>query len=210
MIARLDAKSAVVLIRHIQRLTSGILLAVLAAGCGEPELATSPPMDALEQELEIPHHEPLLERVVVSADRLSEFTTDGCSGGLTVAWEQFSEQYTEFTEIHGGLPPWQDCCVTHDRAYHFGGGAASSALESFAQRRDADLALRACVVHTGMERSGVLRSHYDLTAAQVQALYENIGDLMYRAVRLGGIPCTEAPWRWGYGWPKCSLLPSDG
>ena len=34
-------------------------------------------------------------------------------------------------------------------------------------------------------------------------VYEVIGDLMYRAVRIGGIPCSGLPWRWGYGWPEC-------
>jgi hypothetical protein len=34
-------------------------------------------------------------------------------------------------------------------------------------------------------------------------IYQGIADLMYRAVRLGGIPCSGLPWRWGYGWPAC-------
>ena len=33
--------------------------------------------------------------------------------------------------------------------------------------------------------------------------YEAISELMYRAVRIGGIPCTNQPWRWGYGWQQC-------
>ena len=30
-----------------------------------------------------------------------------------------------------------------------------------------------------------------------------IADLMYRAVRIGGVPCTGLPWPWDYGWPEC-------
>ena len=33
--------------------------------------------------------------------------------------------------------------------------------------------------------------------------HEAVASLMYRAVRLGGIPCSGLPWRWGYGWPEC-------
>lgn len=166
-------------------------------------------MDAIEQQLEVSRHGPLLDQIGAAADQLSAFTTDGCSGGLSLAWTQLSERYPEFAESHGELPPWQDCCVTHDRAYHFGGGAAKSSLESFAQRRDADLALRACVIQTGTTRADALKRLYELTDAQIQALYEGIGDLMYRAVRLGGIPCTEAAWRWGYGWPDCNVAGTE-
>jgi len=33
-----------------------------------------------------------------------------------------------------------------------------------------------------------------------------IAEIMYRAVRLGGAPCTTLPWRWGFGWPKCEKI----
>ena len=39
------------------------------------------------------------------------FTTDGCSGGMSVAW----------LRVSGGPPPWEDACVEHDRAYWKGG-----------------------------------------------------------------------------------------
>jgi len=194
------------------RLLRGCLLTticVFTVGCGRPDIATSQPMDAVERELELSRHRDLLERIAESADQLSEFSTDGCSGGLTAAWTQFSESYPEFAEIHGGQPPWQGCCVTHDQAYHLGAADAESVDESFLLRRDADLALRACVIETGMERSGILQRLYDLTDEQVWTLYESIGDLMYRAVRLGGVPCSPAPWRWGYGWPECGMPPTE-
>ena len=185
-----------------------VVLTLLSTACSEADLATSAPMDAIEQQLEVARHEPLLALTADSQNQLTEFSTDGCSGGLSAAWEQLSGDYPLFAASHGDLPPWQACCVSHDRAYHVGGSGDASALESFARRRDADLALRACVLRTGPERSAALQTQYGLTTEQVQSLYETIADLMYRAVRLGGIPCTEAAWRWGYGWPKCEW-PAD-
>jgi len=190
----------------IQRFLSvSVLLAfsVFSGGCGKPEVATSPAMDAIERELETRDHARLLERISTSGVAVNAFTTDGCSGGLSLAWKQLSDRYPEFENSHGGLPPWEECCIVHDHQYHAGGGAAKSAVESFQQRRDADMALRACVVDIGTERSGSLQTIYGLSDEQVEALYQTIADLMYRAVRLGGIPCTEEAWRWGYGWPVC-------
>ena len=67
----------------------------------------------------------------------------------------------------------------------------------------ADRALESCVVEVGVERSGALQEIYGLSESQARILYQAVAGLMYRAVRLGGIPCTDQPWRWGYGWPKC-------
>ena len=44
---------------------------------------------------------------------------------------------------------------------------------------------------------------YGLSAGMVDLLYAGIAGAMYRAVRLGGVPCSALPWRWGYGWPEC-------
>jgi hypothetical protein len=160
-----------------------------------------PTMDAIERQLEVGRHEPLLARIAQSS--LNAFSTDGCSGGLSAGWEQIAARFPEFAANHGEEPPWQDCCVAHDRAYHRGGVDTGSAEQSFERRRAADLALRACVVETGIARSGELGGIYGLTEAQIRGLYLSIAELMYRAVRLGGIPCTDLPWRWGYGWPRC-------
>jgi hypothetical protein len=53
------------------------------------------------------------------------FTTDGCSGGMTTVWKW----------IWRRPPPWNELCVTHDRAYWAGGTVAA--------RRAADRALLA-------------------------------------------------------------------
>ena len=44
---------------------------------------------------------------------------------------------------------------------------------------------------------------YDVSAGTGETLYAAIAELMYSAVRIGGIPCSTLPWRWGYGWPEC-------
>lgn len=89
------------------------------------------------------------------------FTTDGCSGGMTAGWKLVFRQD----------PPWNECCVTHDRAYWRGGTRA--------ERRTADRELMKCVTENGHP---------------VFAL------LMWLAVRVGGHPLLPLSWRWGYGW----------
>lgn len=162
-----------------------------------------PTMDAVERGLETGRHERLLASIAESDAVMSDFTTDGCSGGLSIGWEQFAARFPEFAARHGALPPWQECCVIHDRHYHAGSAGTLSASESFERRKQADLDLKACVVDTGVQRSTVLQDIYGLTEIQVRDFYEAISELMYRAVRVGGIPCTDQPWRWGYGWPRC-------
>lgn len=90
---------------------------------------------------------------------LQPFSSDGCS--------LFPDQSLI---LHAD---WCDCCVLHDVAYWQGGTAQ--------QRRDADAALRDCV----------------LAKTQDQALAQ----LMYNGVRMGGSPYFYNWYRWGYGWP---------
>ena len=135
---------------------------------------------------------------------LAEFTTDGCSGGLSVGWDYFAQEAGFFRERHGQQPPWESCCVVHDSSYHAGGGVGLTAAQSFSAREKADDELRACVLSTAVERGGSLQSDYGLSDEQVTALYATIADSMHLAVRLGGMPCTGLSWRWGYGWPQCS------
>ena len=135
---------------------------------------------------------------------LDEFTTDGCSGGLSVGWDYFAEQAGFFRERHGKQPPWENCCVAHDRDYHVGGGAGLTPSQGFAARLKSDDELRACVHETAFDRRDQLQAEYGIDDDQVAALYETIADSMYLVVRLGGMPCTGLPWRWGYGWPNCT------
>lgn len=94
-----------------------------------------------------------------------DFTTDGCSGGMSALWRRLFKKN----------PPWEGCCVEHDRPYWKGGARE--------QRKDADQRLMQCVARRG----------HPIWAA-----------LMYAAVRVGGHPYLPLPWRWGYGykWPR--------
>ena len=190
---------------HILSTTFALLAwGTASVSFGQSADETSSAIDGIERKLETGRHGQLLSRISATDMTINSFTTDGCSGGLSLAWEQLSARFPEFANRHGNRPPWEECCIAHDHRYHAGGTTALSAIESFEQRRDADLQLKACVVKTGIERSSALHNSYELSDQQVEVLYQSIADLMYRAVRLGGIPCTDQPWRWGYGWPRCS------
>lgn len=165
--------------------------------------STGDSMDALERQLELKRHEGLVAKKSAPDSALSDFTTDGCSGGLSAGWDYLAQSIPAFKERHGERPPWETCCMAHDRLYHVGGQHAATAEESFEARKEADEAFKACVLETGEVRSAELVAEYDLTAEQISAIYETIAALMYRAVRVGGIPCSGLPWRWGYGWPEC-------
>jgi len=180
-----------------------IVLMAADVSVGQSDDEPDPTIDSIERTLETERHERLLSRISEDDATMNAFTTDGCSGGLSLSWEQLSEQFPEFAADHGTRPPWEECCVVHDGQYHAGGATALSAAESFDQRKNSDLQLEACVIETGIERSSELRSIYGLSEQQIEALYQAIAELMYRAIRLGGIPCTSQPWRWGYGWPEC-------
>jgi hypothetical protein len=122
---------------------------------------------------------------------------------LSVGWEYLAGKIQRFQATHGTHPAWEACCIIHDRAYHRAGPREATAAESFTARREADLALKACVLETGFKRTPELSAEYNLSAQEVELLYAAIAELMYRAVRIGGMPCTGLPWRWGYGWPAC-------
>ncbi len=160
-------------------------------------------LDALERSLELGRHERLLVEIQNPDHSLSPFTTDGCSGGLSVGWQYLSEKIKFLKTVHGDLPPWESCCVSHDRLYHAAGERTITAERSFAARRQADEALRSCVIEVGLSRAPELSGQYELSVEEMGQVYLIIGELMYRAVRIGGVPCSGLPWRWGYGWPQC-------
>jgi len=160
-------------------------------------------VDDLEYRLEMDRQRKLAVRKQMPGTRLAVFSSDGCSGGLSVGWEYLSAKIPSLSTRHGVRPPWESCCVVHDRAYHTAGPRQASAIESYQARKQADLALKVCVLETGVERAPALIAEYDISAEDVAFIYATIADLMYQAVRLGGLPCTGLPWRWGYGWPTC-------
>jgi hypothetical protein len=178
-------------------LASSLLFAQIEAPINET-------LDALERKLEVNRHEGLVSIKSSAGSSLAEFTTDGCSGGLSAGWEFLGSRIDRLGEIHGDQPPWQACCISHDQLYHTAEPLDATREASFEARRDADLTLKACVIETAEERTPELVEEYDLSPEQVSLLYETVANLMYRAVRLGGMPCSGLPWRWGYGWPECN------
>ena len=157
----------------------------------------------LGRAVELPAHRALMA-VREGAD-LAPFVTDGCSGGLSHGWELVADAFPGFAAAHKEAPPWEGCCVAHDRAYHRAGDA-DTAEASWQARLDADDALSACVSDTAGGRADALAALYDMTPAQVRGAYATIAGAMYLAVRFGGGPCSGLPWRWGNGYPSCTLL----
>lgn len=137
-------------------------------------------------------HRPLMEIVNDPDTALVPFTTDGCSGGMSELWTMAAQNLPGFAEANGDHPPWEQCCNVHDLAYYFAGGART-AEDSARARLTADRELRSCVEGTVSDGSR-----------------DAIAEAMYGAVRLGGGPCTAFSWRWGYGYPKCLLIPFPG
>jgi hypothetical protein len=180
-----------------------VLFAGMSAARAQDATKQSANVDSLEYRIEIGRHERLAKVRTSGNVKLTPFESDGCSGGQSAGWELLSAAVPALARRHGHQPPWQRCCVVHDRAYHAGGGRDADARTSFEARRLADERLRQCVIQTGEKRMRVLMTDYGLSRDQVSWLYRKIAAAMYRAVRLGGLPCTGLPWRWGFGWPRC-------
>lgn len=182
-------------------LVLGLILGQLSTG---HTAQTTPPDEPLPvpSRLEMAAHQRLVEVMQDSHHQPSPFVTDGCSGGLSVAWTTVSNLVPGFAAVHRANPPWEGCCVTHDRAYHNAAGTKAAAA-SYRERLAADELLRSCVLETGKQRTEALTQRYPMTGAQVEQLYGFIAQAMFDAVRLGGGPCSGLPWRWGYGYPGC-------
>lgn len=170
-------------------------LALLLCGLASPVAAQD-----LGRTVELPAHRALMDTVAHSD--LAPFETDGCSGGLSSSWELVADTFPSFAEAVAENPPWEACCVTHDRAYHDAGGA-DDAGQSYDARLQADRALQACVVQNGEDQMQALIDQYDVSEDTVLAAYRNIAGAMYLAVRFGGGPCSGLPWRWGFGYGHC-------
>ena len=49
--------------------------------------------------------------------QLAEFVTDGCSGGMSEGWDTLARHFPSIEQYFGDKPPWESCCVAHDRSY---------------------------------------------------------------------------------------------
>lgn len=179
-----------------------VLFCVVAIALLSRETFFQLPADKIQRDFELKAHHELIESVRQNDWRLGAFSSDGCSGGLSTAWRAVSDIFPIFAKAHEKIPPWEHCCVSHDRLYHSAGGA-TEANKSYALRLSADHALRNCVIGTAKRRSEYLSTKYGLTENQIHAAYEAIANAMFDAVRVGGFPCSGLAWRWGYGYPQC-------
>ena len=136
---------------------------------------------------------------------IQPFTTDGCSGNQSKSWQTLARLLPGFADELGERPPWEACCVAHDRLYWQG-----RVDDGFNRRVAADAELKACVAATGERLAPELGSRYDVSEERVRDAFATIADWMYRAVRIGGQPCSLLPWRWGYGWPNCAFTAAAG
>jgi len=160
-------------------------------------------IETVERKLELGRHQQLAAKKSISGTVLTKFTTDGCSGGLSVGWTYLADKIERVQSTLGVHPPWESCCIEHDKSYHVAGDRGMTAIDSLVLRKEADSALKMCVLQVGVERTPELTAKYNLSAQEVEFLYKTISSLMYHAVRVGGVPCSGLPWRWGYGWPVC-------
>ncbi|MGC3936817.1 hypothetical protein ACOTTU_03320 [Roseobacter sp. EG26] len=156
---------------------------------------------------ELPAHRALVAQSIEA--KVTGFTTDGCSGGMSDIWRAASRQFPELANTYGSKPPWEACCVTHDRRYHNAGGARN-AVKSYQARLRADKALKACVLARGKRAVKAQQELEDGSPETVRLAYTSIAEAMYYAVRAGGGPCSGLSWRWGYGYPNCSVLRGTG
>ena len=156
----------------------------------------------LQRDFELEGHHKLIQSANRNGWHLDAFSTDGCSGGLSRAWQSVSDRFPAFAKTHEKTPPWESCCISHDRSYHSAGGA-TEARKSYLLRLSADKALRKCVLDTANRRSAELSAKYGVSKDQIRTAYEAIANAMFDAVRIGGLPCSGLAWRWGYGYPPC-------
>jgi len=131
---------------------------------------------------------------------IKPFVTDGCSGFQSETWENLAKLIPAFKEKFGRQPPWEHCCVAHDKVYWQG-----IVSDGYNARLHADEALRQCVQATGDKLAPALGQKYSVSEEKVRKAFAVTATLMYKAVRLGGMPCSLLPWRWGYGWPTCAF-----
>lgn len=183
----------------------GILL-IWLLGAGPAIAGSDKPIKSLDQELEEHEMARLAEVQADPANHLTDFITDGCSGGLSAGWTTLSKTIPIFKTKFGEHPPYEFCCVTHDRAYWRG-----ETKDGYQQRLLADKALRQCVMSYGTEHRQEFAREFNLSEETIVNNFQIISGLMYYAVRAGGKPCSYLPWRWGYGWPDCPFIePQNG
>lgn len=185
----------------LPRLKLLLLLCSLLPATG----AAQNPLDEVAEALEKRQLERLAAQQRRHGVQIAPFNSDGCSGGMSESWKLLADSLPPFAEYVGEKPPWEHCCVAHDRDYWRG-----ETDRGFEKREYADAQLRACVRVTGEQYGAEIAATLNLPTEQVGDLIELTSEMMYHAVRVGGGPCTGLPWRWGHGWPECSASLEPG
>ncbi len=159
-------------------------------------------LEQLARGMQLRAHALLLERVTEQGGVPNAFTTDGCSGGLSASWGQIAAHWPGFAARYQSSPPFEACCITHDRAYH-GISGARTPEASYGARLQADQQLRHCVRQVAAEQGEGLAAEYGVSREALERGFWQLSQAMYFAVRFGGGPCSGLSWRWGYGYPEC-------
>ena len=162
--------------------------------------ADANPLDEVARLLE----EANMERLHAQQSRpdviIDAFRSDGCSGGLSESWKTLAQIWPEWARTIGEEPPWEACCVAHDRDYWRG-----ESIDGFAKRLRADVDLHRCVEQSGRDQGDDIAANLGIPRADVIEVFNLTAELMFQAVRIGGGPCTGLAWRWGHGWPPCDI-----
>lgn len=141
---------------------------------------------------------------VQARGNLKPFVSDGCSGFQSHNWQYLAKKLPAFARYFGHKPPWEACCIRHDRAYWRG-----DSKNGYNKRKKADQALKQCVINSGRRLSPQLAIRFNLPETRLNQLFNLMAAMMYQSVRVGGLPCSLLPWRWGYGWQHCAFAPID-
>jgi len=183
---------------------TGFRIPLLLAGCLLAQAGLTAPahhtaLEAFLRTTEVPR----MQRLAALQSRLPvpivPFASDGCSGGLSAGWSELARTIPDLAARLGPRPPWEACCVVHDRVYWHGLGAGG-----YQRRLTADRALRQCVLDTAAAHRENWARRLAIAPARLDDLMRGVAEAMFLAVRVGGGPCTGLPWRWGYGWPPCN------
>ena len=114
-----------------------------------------------------------LERLaVIQAERhnkLADFVTDGCSGGMSEGWETFARYFPSFELYFGDKPPWESCCVEHDRRYWRG-----EVEDGYVKRMQADKALKNCVSNTGRKMNESLSKKLGVAPENIIKVFDDL------------------------------------
>lgn len=159
------------------------------------------PLLSIERDVEDWYMSRLAQVQANPKNKLMPFTTDGCSGGLSEGWSTMSKLIPAFKRKFGEAPPYEFCCVVHDRDYWRG-----DTEQGYAKRLLSDETLRACVIDYGKQHRSEFAKEFSLSEDTIDKNFAITANLMFHVIRLGGKPCSYLPWRWGYGWADCPIL----